>query len=227
VSGVVTAEYYRARYCAWLGAVVARLRAGVGVVPRGDGYLSDRIERDAASFGLPLGLHVTGTTDSEDTAVHGILEEVYRAGIGKRWEESLWSLIILWCPYRFPKQIALDFIERDLCVCALGHSLQEEEVWWRIGDRIPEAAENLAIHRWTRPEFDGWRVEEVLSSFDMWDRAGDRLAPLRSDPPERAAWLARRIRELGLTEKVNHWAPDVPRHWTEEFSTAWEEITPS
>lgn len=204
---------------AWLGLVRVRLREGRLPVPRR--VTEENITADAAAFGVKSTYYLSSRFPLPVGRIVWLdecLSEIHVHARGKPWEEEFWHGLMMYVPTGLPTAIALDLVDRDLCVSALGHCFWEsEEVWWKLVDRVPEAVLNLALHRYLSGAFESHRIEEILNQFPWWAEIARMLAKRPPSSPEKADWLVSQARERAITEFDLR-----PRErWHPEFEAAW------
>lgn len=183
------------RLACWLASIRDRLARGLGP------FVSDADstgEHEATRLGLRPGLRHEERIES----LNVLLRELHVLARAMDYEQDLWAGLICYVPTPLPIEIARDLAQRTLCVQELGHSRQDEEIWWMVADQVPEAVLNLACSRYRSSACTPDRVEEVTNAFPRWIEIAEAL--IREEPPDdtKAAWLAARLRENGQAQLV-------------------------
>lgn len=206
---------------AWLGVILDRVRKRRR--PMSGRMTEAAFVADAASFGAVQLYQVPewgwGTTIERRPALDRLLIEIHSHSRGRVWEPELWALLFSFIPCPLPTKIAHDLIDREIGIQELGHGHQEEEIWWRLVDQVPEAVHNLALHRYQREEDDWSRVEEVINGFPGWEtELYQLLVHSRASGTNKARQLAKRVRGVADSEGVMRpWKSVDPA-----FLTEWE-----
>jgi hypothetical protein len=205
----------------WLGAILARLRAGEPPLP---GSVSDdRAIRDAEQFGAQPVYQVQQWHHKLDRIpqIDTYLREIHALARNQPWEQAFWQEVLaIFIPTPLEPSLAKDLLDRGIGRGWMAHSWQEEAVWWRLVDEFPEAVHNLALWRYTNPGDDWSRVEEIFNQFPWWSELARLLAEEEPSTRAKAAGLARLIRAQNIVGDVEQ----CRRRWNQRFVEAWEEV---
>jgi len=176
---------------AWVGAIVARLRAGVEPYPGASrphprvAYHEDAGERaterceertdahapdpddDAESFGVRSVRKYQKPPVPLPSELGSLLDELSGRARGEAWEDAVWTAVIWYCPWIVPERIALDLVTRRLPKCRyrLAHDLCPEPALFVLAENWPEAVHQLAVNRYIDPD---WSWDDVLAILNDW-----------------------------------------------------------
>lgn len=117
-----------------------------------------------------------------------MLERLHRETRGMCWEPDFWSAVWEGLPTRLPRKIAESLIRREINIDELGHLLLDDDLLWRLADRVDEALLTLAKRRYHQPRYDADAFEEVLYAFPTHDwmlRSLRGLVPSHEEKAER------------------------------------------
>ena len=234
--------------CAWIGAILARLREGgepypgasrrhprvafpEDAGPGDEGFSEEPRDTDAPdpggdaeSFGLRSPFAIDAPLPWEtpsDPVFERLLDELHARGRGEAWEDALWTAVIWFSPRALPERVLLDLVGRGLSACRhrCAHSICPERVWFALAENWGEAVENLAAFRYRNPGAS-WSEVEVIQNDWAWDELLRMLTMVEPSSVEKAEGLADRImrRNAEADEPV---FTGVPQSTHPVFADAW------
>lgn len=80
-------------------------------------------------------------------------------------EEPIWEAILWHIEHPLPTEVAHDLVDRKIAITLLGHTMQNEEIKWRLAPLVDEALLTLAKEFYMNPERSVEELQSVLRQY--------------------------------------------------------------
>ncbi len=205
-------------YCAWLGAVLERLRRGEDGFPHdpekamtNQVTVDDDQKRSCYRRGPGVQREPLGKTYAQQKCpeiLTPIYTEIMACVRGSHWENEFRGTLLV-APWPLPEVVLDDLLARDIQTDAIGHLWLSDSKLWSLADRVSEALLTLAKRRYAGPAYDEHQLEEVLHAFPVHEWMLRSLATMEPSCQARAAVVAKYIRALPNPQGLLKGRPDL------------------